>query len=289
MKNIAVILFVVVGGGAAIAAYASMYTVHQNDQAIILRFGKVERVVKDPGLYYKIPGADVVVYYEKRILDLDPAPVKQLLTDQKTIEVDAYARYRIIDPLVFFQRVKDYRILQDRFSKVVRAALQRVIANVNLSGLLSDKRDDIMAQIRAEVQAQGGSFGIEIVDVRIGRTDLPAEISQNVYNRMSTDQERKARETRARGKEQSTIIRARADRQRIVLLADAERQAEILRGQGEGERNRILAEAYGKDQDFFAFYKSMQEYRKSLGGEGTTMVLTPDGDFFRFFGAENPE
>ena len=289
MKNIAVILFVVVGGAAAIAAYASMYTVHQNDQAIILRFGKVERVVKDPGLYYKIPGADVVVYYEKRILDLDPAPVKQLLTDQKTIEVDAYARYRIIDPLVFFQRVKDYRILQDRFSKVVRAALQRVIANVNLSGLLSDKRDDIMAQIRAEVQAQGGSFGIEIVDVRIGRTDLPAEISQNVYNRMSTDQERKARETRARGKEQSTIIRARADRQRIVLLADAERQAEILRGQGEGERNRILAEAYGKDQDFFAFYKSMQEYRKSLGGEGTTMVLTPDSDFFRYFGAEYPD
>ena len=289
MKNIAVILFVIVGGAAAIAAYASMYTVHQNDQAIILRFGKVERVVKDPGLYYKIPGADVVVYYEKRILDLDPAPVKQLLTDQKTIEVDAYARYRIIDPLVFFQRVKDYRILQDRFSKVVRAALQRVIANVNLSGLLSDKRDDIMAQIRAEVQAQGGSFGIEIVDVRIGRTDLPAEISQNVYNRMSTDQERKARETRARGKEQSTIIRARADRQRIVLLADAERQAEILRGQGEGERNRILAEAYGKDQDFFAFYKSMQEYRKSLGGEGTTMVLTPDSDFFRYFGAEYPD
>lgn len=289
MKNIALILVVVLVGGIGIGAYASMYTVHQNEQAVILRFGKIQDVKKEPGLNFKIPGADVVVFYEKRILDLDPAPVKQLLTDQKTIEVDAYARYRITDPLVFFQRVNDYRTLRDRFGKVVRAALQRVIANVNLSGLLSEERDDIMDQIRAEVQSQGGSFGIEIVDVRIGRTDLPPEISQNVYNRMSTDQERKARETRARGKEQSTIIRAGADRERIVLLADAERQAEILRGEGEGRRNTILAEAYGKDPDFFAFYKSMQEYVKSLGGEGTTMVLTPDGDFFRYFGAESPE
>ena len=289
MKKIAMVLSVIVLGGAVIGAFASVYTVHQNDQAVILRFGKIEKIVKEPGLYYKMPFADEVVYYEKRILDLDPAPVKQLLTDQKTIEVDAYARYRIIDPLVFFQRVQTYQILQDRFSKVVRAALQRVIANVNLSGLLSERRDDIMTQIRAEVQAQGGSFGIEIVDVRIGRTDLPPEISQNVYSRMSTDQERKARETRARGKEQSTIIRAGADRERIVLLADAERLAEILRGEGEGQRNRILAEAYGKDPDFFAFYKSMQEYRKNLGGEGTTMVLSPDSDFFRYFGQEVPK
>jgi membrane protease subunit HflC len=289
MKKFALVLSVIVLGVAVVGAFASLYTVHQNDQAVILRFGKIQDVKKNPGLYFKLPFADEVVYYEKRILDLDPAPVKQLLTDQKTIEVDAYARYRITDPLVFFRRVRTYQILQDRFSKVVRAAMQRVIANVNLSGLLSERRDDIMTQIRAEVQAQGGSFGIEIVDVRIGRTDLPPEISQNVYSRMSTDQERKARETRARGKEQSTIIRAGADRERIVLLADAERQAEILRGQGEGERNRILAEAYGKDPDFFAFYKSMQEYRKNLGGEGTTMVLSPDSDFFRYFGREFPE
>jgi membrane protease subunit HflC len=289
MKSLATVVLLIALGGGAVVAFLSMYTVHQNDQAVILRFGKIEKVVQDPGLYFKIPFADEVVYYEKRILDLDPAPVKQLLTDQKTIEVDAYARYRITDPLVFFKRVQNYQILQDRFSKVVRAAVQRVIANVNLTELLSDKRDDIMEQIRAEVQEQGGSFGIEIVDVRIGRTDLPPEISQNVYNRMSTDQERKARETRARGKEQSTIIRAGADRERIVLLADAERQAEILRGEGEGERNRILADAYGTDQDFFAFYKSMQEYRSSLKGDGTTMVLTPDSDFFRYFGAEYPE
>lgn len=271
---------------AAISWTSAAYTIHQSEQAIILRFGEIQKTVREPGLYFKLPFADEVVLYEKRILDLDPPPVKQLLTDKKTIEVDAYARYRIIDPLVFFQRVRSYNTLEDRFGKVVNAALQRVIAKVDLGELLSDKRDDIMQQISREVEGQGGSFGIEILDVRIGRTDLPPEISQNVYSRMSTDQERKARETRALGGEQAKIIRARADRDRTILLAEAERQAEILRGQGEGERNRILGEAYGQDPDFFDFYKSMQEYRKSLAGNSTTMVLTPDSDFFRFFGQE---
>jgi membrane protease subunit HflC len=268
---------------------SAAYTVHQSGQAIILRFGEIQTTVREPGLYFKLPWADEVVMYEKRILDLDPPPVKQLLTDKKTIEVDAYARYRITDPLVFFQRVRTYNTLEDRFGKVVNAALQRVIAKVNLGELLSDKRDDIMQEISREVEVQGGSFGIDIIDVRIGRTDLPPEISQNVYSRMSTDQERKARETRALGAEQAKIIRAKADREKVVLIAEAERQAEILRGEGEGERNRVLGEAYGTDPDFFDFYKSMQEYRKSLGGGGTTMVLTPDSDFFRFFGQESKE
>lgn len=262
------------------------FKVDQTEQAIVLRVGQIQDVIREPGLYFKMPFVDEVVSYDKRILDLDPAPVKQLLTDQKTIEVDAYARYRIIDPLVFFQRVRNYRTLQDRFSKVVRAAVQRVIANVNLNGLLSDRRDDIMDQIRAEVQRQGQSFGIEIVDVRIGRTDLPPEISQNVYNRMSTDQQRKAKETRALGQEQAKIIVAKADRERTVLLAEAKRQSEILRGEGEGKRHEILGEAYGRDPEFFDFYKSMQAYEASLGGDSTTMVLTPDSDFFRFFGQE---
>ncbi len=271
----------------AATAFSTLYTVHQTEQVIILRFGKVQKVVREPGLYWKLPFTDEVVSYENRILDLDPAPVKQLLTDRKTIEVDAYARYRITDPLVFFQRVRTYRTLQDRFNKVVRAAVQRVIANVTLPQLLSDKRDNIMQQIREEVDRQATSFGIEIVDVRIGRTDLPAEISQNVYNRMSTDQQRKAAETRALGAEQANITRARADRERTVLLANAERQSDILRGEGEGERNNILAAAFNKDPEFFDFYKSMEIYRESLAGDGTTMVLTPDSDFFRFFGQES--
>jgi membrane protease subunit HflC len=283
ITGIAVIFILVL---AVVGWNSAAYTVDQTEQAIVLRFGKVEKTVREPGLYFKMPFADEIVFYEKRILDLDPAPVKQLLTDQKTIEIDAYARYRVTDPLVFFQRVQNYRTLNDRFSKVVRAAVQRVIANASLGELLSEKRIDIMAQIRSEVERQGTSFGIDIVDVRIGRTDLPPEISQNVYSRMSTDQERKARETRALGQEQAKIIRAKADRERTVLIAEAERKAEILRGEGEAQRVTILAEAYGKDPDFFDFYKSMQEYRKGLGGESTTMVLTPDGDFFRFFGQE---
>jgi membrane protease subunit HflC len=262
------------------------YTVDQTQQAIVLRFGEIQKTVLEPGLNFKMPFADEVVLYEKRILDLDPAPVKQLLTDQKTIEVDAYARYRIVDPLQFFRRVRTYQRLEDRFSKLVRAGLQREIANVSLDELLSDKRKGIMDKIRQEVDGQARSFGIEVVDVRIGRTDLPPEISQNVYNRMSTDQERKARETRALGGEQAKIIRARADRDRTVLLATAKRESEILRGQGEGERNMILADAYGRDPEFFDFYKSMQEYRNGLGGDSTTMVLTPDSDFFRFFGQD---
>ena len=283
ISGIAVVLIVVL---AIVGWNSAVYTVDQAEQAIVLRFGKVEKTVREPGLYFKMPFADEIVFYDKRILDLDPAPVKQLLTDQKTIEVDAYARYRITDPLVFFQRVQNQRTLNDRFSKVVRAAVQRVIANASLGELLSEKRIDIMAQIRTEVERQGSTFGIDIVDVRIGRTDLPPEISQNVYSRMSTDQERKARETRALGQEQAKIIRAKADRERTVLIADAERQAEILRGEGEARRVTILADAYGRDTDFFDFYKSMQEYRKSLGGNSTTMVLSPDSDFFRFFGQE---
>jgi membrane protease subunit HflC len=284
ITGIAVIFILVL---AVVGWNSAAYTVDQTEQAIVLRFGKVEKTVREPGLYFKMPFADEIVFYEKRILDLDPAPVKQLLTDQKTIEIDAYARYRVTDPLVFFQRVQNYRTLNDRFSKVVRAAVQRVIANASLGELLSEKRIDIMAQIRSEVERQGTSFGIDIVDVRIGRTDLPPEISQNVYNRMSTDQERKARETRALGQEQAKIIRAKADRERTVLIAEAERKAEILRGEGEAQRVTILADAYGRNPDFFDFYKSMQEYRKSLGGDGTTMVLTPDSDFFRFFGQES--
>ncbi len=283
-KALAAVVIVVVL--AAIGWTSAAYTVHQSEQAIILRFGEIEKTVSEPGLYFRYPIADEIVMYEKRILDLDPPPVKQLLTDKKTIEVDAYARYRIIDPLVFFQRVRTYNTLEDRFGKVVNAALQRVIAKVDLSILLSDNRDDIMQQITQEVEGQGGSFGIKIIDVRIGRTDLPPEISQNVYSRMSTDQERKARETRALGAEQAKIIRAKADRDRTILLAEAQRQAEILRGEGEAERNLILGDAYGRDPEFFDFYKSMQEYRKSLAGDGTTMVLTPDSDFFRFFGQE---
>ncbi|MEN8195901.1 MAG: protease modulator HflC [Pseudomonadota bacterium] len=271
---------------ALIAASSFLFSVHQSQQAIVLYFGKPARVVTDPGLHVRTPIAEDVVYYDARVLDLDPPEVEVQLIDKKRINVDAYMRYRIIDPLLFFQSVKTESGFQNTFSRVVQGALKRVIAKVSLGDLLSDKRDNIMADIRAGVDAAAPSYGIEIIDVRIGRTDLPAVISQNVYNRMRTEREREARELRAEGKEEAQKITARADREKVVLVADAKRKAEILRGEGEGERVTILADAYGRDPEFFDFYKSMQAYRNSLGGDSTTMVLTPDSDFFRFFGQE---
>ena len=287
MKKIVSIGLLAIVIVALIAAGSFLFTVHQSQQAIVLYFGKPDRVVTDPGLHIRLPVAEDVVYYDARVLDLDPPVTEVQLSDKKRINVDAYMRYRITDPLLFYQAVKTESNFQDTFSRVVQGALKRVIAKVSLGDLLSEKRDDIMAEIRAGVDAAAPSYGVVIIDVRIGRTDLPAVISQNVYNRMRTEREREARELRAEGKEEAQKITARADREKVVLVADAKRKSEILRGEGEGERVTILSDAYGRDPEFFDFYKSMQEYRKGLGGDSTTMVLSPDSDFFRFFGRES--
>lgn len=263
-----------------------LFSVHQTQQVLVLQFNKVDRVITEPGLNFKWPFAETVVYLDKRILDLDPPVVQVPLVDKKRINVDAYMRYRIIDPVKFYQSVRSEVGFQDRFGRLINASLQQTIARVSLSDLLSDKRDDIMKQVRAEADSAAPGYGVEIIDVRIGRTDLPVEISQNVYNRMRTEREREARELRAEGTEEAQKIRARADREKTVLLAEAQRTSEILRGEGEAQRITILADAYGRDESFFDFYKSMQEYRKSLGGDSTSMVLSPDSDFFRFFGQE---
>ena len=286
MGKLAGIATAVILVAAMIFASTAMFTVHQTKQALVLRFGDVVRVVKEPGLQWKWPWAEEVRYFDTRILDLDPPEVQVPLVDKKRINVDAYMRYKIVDPLLFFQAVTTEINFQDRFGRLVNSSLQQTIARSSLSELLSDKRDDIMAQIRAEVDQSAPGFGVEIIDIRIGRTDLPVEISQNVYGRMRAEREREARELRAEGNEEAQKITARADREKVVLVADAKRKSEILRGEGEAERITTLADAYGRDPEFFDFYKSMQEYRKSLGGESTTMVLTPDSDFFRFFGQE---
>jgi membrane protease subunit HflC len=274
---------------AAIGASSILYTVHQTQQAIVLYFGKPDRVVTEAGLHMRVPFAEDVQYFDTRVLDLDPPEVQVPLVDKKRINVDAYMRYKIVDPLLFFQTVTTETNFQDRFGRLVNASLQQTIARNSLSDLLSDKRDDIMAQIRTEIDLAAPGFGVRIVDIRIGRTDLPVEISQNVYGRMRAEREREARELRAEGKEEAQKITARADREKVVLVADAKRKSEIARGEGEGERVTILADAYGRDEDFFDFYKSMQAYQKSLGGDNTTMVLTPDSDFFRYFGQEARE
>ena len=274
-------VFVLIVG---IVASSALFTVHQVQQAIVLQFGKPVRVVQEPGLSIKIPFIQDVQFYERRILDLDPPEFEVLLDDKKRIKGDAFARYQIRDPLKFLQVVRDETTARNRLGNLVNSSLRRVIAKTSLTDLLSPSRGELMQQIQVEVAAKAKNLGIEIVDIRIGRTDLPAETSKSVFDRMTTEREREARELRAQGAETAQKIRAEADRDRTVLLAEAKRVAEQLRGEGEGQRNLILGKAYGQDPEFFQFYKSLSEYQENLVGNDTTMVLSPDSDFFRFFG-----
>jgi len=268
---------------AGFALFSAVFTVDQREQAIVLMFGEPKRVIAEPGLQFKYPLVENVVYYEKRVLNLDPPVERVLLSDQKRLLVDAFARYRITDPLTFFQTVRTEGGVRQRLGPVTNAALRGILGNVNLASVLSEERDAIMRQIQDQVNSQAGRFGIELVDVRIRRADLPDEISDQVYQRMRSEREREAAEFRARGFEQAQRIKATADREATVIRAEAKREAEILRGQGEGRRTQILNDAYGQDQDFFSFYRSMQAYEASLANDTTYMVLTPDSDFFSFF------
>lgn len=267
-----------------VVASAALFTVHQTEQAIVLQFGKPVRVVQEPGLSWKLPFVQDVRYYERRILDLDPPEFEVLLDDKKRIKVDAFARYRILDPLKFLQVVGTEATARNRLSNLVNSSLRRVIAKTSLTDLLSPQRAQLMEQIQTEVTTNAKALGINIVDIRIGRTDLPTETSQAVFNRMRTEREREARELRAQGTETAQKIRAGADRDKTVILATAKRKSEQLRGEGEGQRNMILGQAYGQDPEFFQFYKSLSEYQENLVGNDTTMVLSPDSDFFKFFG-----
>lgn len=263
--------------------YNILFTVNQTEQAIILQFGDPKRVIKEAGLNLKLPFIQNVVRYDNRTLDLDPPEFEVLLKDKKRINIDAFARYQIVDPLKFYQRVKREQNLRDVFGKSLNAGVRRVIANVSLAELLSDKRSDSMAKIANEIKVQAISLGIKVIDVRIGRTNLPSTTAQSVYDRMRTEREREAREARAEGSEMAQKIRAKADFDTTVILADAERRAEILRGEGDAEKNGVLAKAYGKDFRFFEFYKSMQNLRKGLIGKGeTTIVISPDNEFFKY-------
>lgn len=285
MRNKLIVLGIVVVVLGVLAANA-LFVVHQTQQALVLQFGEPKQVIREPGLKVKIPFIQNVVYYDNRTLDLDPPGFEVLLTDRKRIQVDAYARYRITDPLRFFQRVRAESILRDRYGTIINSSLRRIIARTSLRELLSEQRDTIMRDIENEVRALGEGFGVTLVEIRIGRTELPTETRQAVFDRMRTEREREARELRAEGSELGRKIRAQADFEKTVLLADAERTSRILRGEGEGERNRILGEAFSRDVAFFDFYKSLEEYQRSMADHETTLVLSPDSDFFRFFGSD---
>ena len=283
MKSKKPVIFGVLALVTLVVVSQTFFTVHETQQAIVLQFGDPRAVKDKPGLHWKVPFVQNVTFYEKRTLDLDPPPFEVLLTDKKRINVDAFARYRIVNALEFFKTVQNELGARDRLAALVNPALRAVIARVSLKEVLSAKRTDLMEQIQKDIEADALRFGIKIVDIRIGRTDLPEQTSQAVFNRMRTERERQAREARAEGKEIAQKIRAQADKERTVILANAERDAQIQRGQGEAGRNNILGQAYGRDPQFFAFYKSLEQYQKALIGNDTTMVLSPDSEFFRFF------
>ncbi len=280
-KLLALGLFVLVG---VIGLTGTLFTVHQTQQAIVLQLGETKRVLEEPGLHFKIPLLQNVIYYDNRVLDLDPPGQEMPLVDQRRIIVDAFARYRIVDPLRFYQTVRTEVNFRDRFGTILNASVRDSLGQAQLGDLLTDKRADVMDEISRGVSRRAPEFGIEVVDVRIGRTDLPTETSQSVYNRMRSDRIAQAALLRAQGQETKDRIEAEADRERTIIIADAEREAQIQLGQGEAESRRVLNDAHGKDPEFYAFMRSMEAYRGSLA-DGTTMLLTPDSEFFRFFDA----
>ena len=270
-----------------IVAALSLFTVHQTEQALVIRFGEPKRVIKDAGLHAKLPW-DKVVYYDARVLDFAPPAEEVIAADQKRLVVDAFARYKIVDPLLFSQTVGTEAGARAQLRGVLSGSLRRVIGNRTLASVLSEERADIMRQIRDEANQQAQNRGIEIIDVRIRRADLPQANAEAIYQRMQSEREREAREFRAQGAELAQRIRSRAERERTVLIAEAQRGAQILRGEGDAEATRIYADAFNRDPDFFAFYRSMEAYRNALGGNDTTLVLTPDSEFFRYFGNAEP-
>jgi len=266
-----------------LVAWGSLFTVPQQQQALVLQFGDPKRVIQDPGLKVKLPFIQEVQYFEKRILDIDPPKQQVILVDQKRLDVDAYGRYRITNPLRFYQTVNNEAGARARLGAIINSAMRRVLGNESLTNILSVRRGQITQAIFQEVNQAASTLGIEMIDVRIKRADYPDQTSQAIYARMKSERDREAREFRGEGQEVAQQIRADADRQRVVTVATAQQQAQTLRGQGDAQAIQIYADAFGQDPQFFAFYRSMEAYKQSLGDGSTTLVLTPDSEFFRFF------
>lgn len=263
--------------------FNSIFIVHQTEQAIVLQLGNPQPGIREPGLRWKTPFIQNTVTYEKRVLNLDPQPQEMILVDQKRILVDAFARYRIIDHLKFYQSARNEQTFVDLFGRVLNSSVRAEVARTNLGELLSEKRSVIMHNIFSAVSERGANFGIEVVDVRIGRTELPGDVLSDAYERMRSEREREANLLRAEGEEASRRIRAESDRERTVIIAEAERQSSVERGIGESARNQILGKSYSRDREFFDFYRSLEAYQKTFINTETTLLLSPDSEFFRYF------
>jgi modulator of FtsH protease HflC len=272
------VLFVVL-----IVGYSSVFTVAQTEQVLVVRLGEPIRVVTEPGLNFKAPFVDTVISIDKRILDLENPSQEVIASDQKRLVVDAFARYRIKNALRFYQSVGSIQAANIQLTTLLNASLRRVLGEVTFITVVRDQREALMARIREQLDKEADGYGIQVVDVRIRRADLPEQNSQAVYQRMQTERQREAAEFRAQGGQKAQEIRSNADREATVIVAEANSTAEQVRGAGDGERNRLFAEAYGKDPDFFAFYRSMSAYENGLKSNDTRFLLRPDSDFFKFF------
>jgi len=269
---------------AGLVIYLSLFTVKEINQAIVLQFGDPKRVIAEPGLQVKIPFIQNVVFLDRRILSLDPAPEEVIASDQKRLIVDAYARFKIVDPLKFYISVGNEMVARSRLATIINSRLRSVLGKHSLATLLSEDRTKQMAIIQDGVNNEAEKFGITIIDIRIKRADLPQANSEAIYKRMQTEREREAKQFRARGAEMAVTITSTADKEVTVLLANAKKQSEIMKGEGDGQRNKIFANAFGKDPEFFSFYRAMQAYETALIGGDTSLILSPDSDFFKFFG-----
>jgi len=268
----------------AVVAYQSVFVVQEINQAIVLQFGDPKKIITKPGLNFKIPFIQNVVYLDRRVLNLDNPPEEVIAADQKRLIVDAFARFKIVDPLKFYISVGNERVARSRLATIINSRIRSVLGTQKLATLLSTDRAVHMASIQNDVNTEAKNFGITIVDVRIKRADLPQANSEAIFKRMQTEREREAKEFRAQGAEMAAKITSTADKEVTVILANANKQSEIMKGEGDGTRNKIFANAFGQDPDFFAFYRAMQSYEKALIGGDTSLILSPDSDFFKFFG-----
>ena len=262
----------------------SIFTLDQRQQVLILQFGEPIRVIKTPGIKFKLPLLQDAIFFDKRIIDLDISDQEVIASDQKRLIINAFAKYKIVDPLKFYTTVNNTYGLASKLSGILDSSLRQVIGEATLSEMLTEDRSNIMDKIKDVVSQESEIFGVEIVDVRIMRADLPKENSDAIFARMQTEREKEAREIRANGAEQADKIRAEADKQKTILLAEAKKKADLARGNGEAEAIKIYANSYGKDPEFADFYRSMNAYKEALKSENTKMVISPDSDFFKYFG-----
>ena len=286
MKPQKFLLLIIIILGAL--AFFSIFIVKEINQAIVLQFGDPKKIISKPGLNFKIPFIQNVVYLDKRILNLDTPPEEVIASDQKRLIVDAFARFKIVDPLKFYISVGNERVARSRLSTIINSRIRNVLGQQELQTLLSKDRTTQMTLIQEGVNTEAENFGIKIVDVRIKRADLPQANSEAIYRRMQTEREREAKEFRARGAEMAVTITSTADKEVSVILANANKDSEIMKGEGDGQRNAIFADAFGRDPEFFAFYRAMQAYETALIGGDTSLILSPDSEFFKFFGSIKP-